>query len=412
MTAPDRREFLRSSLGTAGVLALAAELDLAQALFRAPEPLAVGLVGCGRQGRDILEQLGKLGNVTVAAIADPVESRRSSGLRRAQGAVGYSTHGELLAAHPEIQAVIVATPSHLHRGPAVDALAAGRHVYCESPLATTVDDARAIARAARSSGRICATGMLGRVNPIYQLANKFWRSGSIRDAAVLRAQYHKKTSWRTPVRDAADEAALNWRLDPAVSLGLVGELGTHQFDVFHWFLGAYPRTVRGRGGLFLHQDGRTTNDTERCVFGFESGLELEYSATLANSFGGEYELLAGSMGSMKLAWQWGWLFKEADAPTQGWEVYANRQQFHNEEGITLIADATKLAAQDKLKEGVGLPEAPLYYGLENFFQAVTGGGELRCSAEEGLRAAVVAILARQAIDSGEERTIDPSLFEV
>jgi hypothetical protein len=49
------------------------------------------------------------------------------------------------------------------------------------------------------------------------------------------------------------------------------------------------------------------------------------------------------------------MFKEADAPTQGWEVYANRQQFHNDEGITLIAGATKLAEQGKLKEGVGLP---------------------------------------------------------
>jgi predicted dehydrogenase len=368
-------------------------------------------VGCGRQGRAILAELAKMENVDVVAVCDPVDTRRDSARRRARGSEAYESLAQAFERHPEIGAVVVATPSHLHRAPAVEALEAGRHVYCEAPLATTVEDARAIVRAARASEGVFVTGMLGRVNPIYNLAYKFWRTGSIRDAATLRAQYHKKTSLRTRVSDPADEAALNWKLDPAVSLGLAGEFGTHQFDVYHWFLGEYPSAVEGRGRLVLHDDGREMPDTERCLVEFPGGHELEYSATLANSYNNDFELLAGTMGSIKLAWSWGWLFKEADAPTQGWEVYANRQQFHNEEGITLIADATKLAAQDKLKEGVGLPEPPLYYGLENFLAAATGGTEVVCTAEEGLRAAVVAIHARQAIASGERREIDPALYE-
>jgi hypothetical protein len=90
-------------------------------------------------------------------------------------------------------------------------------------------------------------------------------------------------------------------------------------------------------------------------FEFEGGSLLDYNATLANSYEGMHELLRGKNASIKLAWTHGWMFKEADAPTQGWEVYANRQQFHNDEGITLIAGATKLAEQGKLKAGVGLP---------------------------------------------------------
>ena len=74
-----------------------------------------------------------------------------------------------------------------------------------------------------------------------------------------------------------------------------------------------------------------------------------------------------------MAWSHGWMFKEADAPTQGWEVYANRQQFHNDEGITLIADATKLASQGKLKQGVGLPHDSLYYSLFDFLKAISEG---------------------------------------
>ena len=90
-------------------------------------------------------------------------------------------------------------------------------------------------------------------------------------------------------------------------------------------------------------------DTVWCDLTFPEGVHLQYSATLANSYAGRYEVFHGSNSAIKLAWTAGWMFKEAGAPTQGWEVYANRQQFHNDEGITLIADATQLAAQDKLK---------------------------------------------------------------
>jgi hypothetical protein len=117
------------------------------------------------------------------------------------------------------------------------------------------------------------------------------------------------------------------------------------------------------------------------------------------------------MGTFKLAWNAGWLFKEADAPTQGWEVYANREQFHNDQGITLIADATKLAAQNKLKEGVGLPESPLYYAVADFLKSALEGKPVVCSAQEGYRAGVVAIAAHKALESGAEQTIGEDAFK-
>ena len=139
-------------------------------------------------------------------------------------------------------------------------------------------------------------------------------------------------------------------------------------------------------------------------------MEVHFDATLANSFEGSYVVFYGTFGAIKLADTHGWLFKEADAKTYGWEVYANRQKFHNEEGITLIADATQLASQGKLKEGVGLPNPPLYYGLEDFLRSIDEGAPVACTAEEGLRAAVVGILAHQATANGETIQIDPAMF--
>src|SRR5207253_1602585 len=165
-----------------------------------------------------------------------------------------------------------------------ECLAAGRNVYCEAPLASTLTDGQILVRAARSSGKVFQTGMYARSNPIYGLARSFFRSGALRDLVAMRAQYHKKTSWRTPGANPAEEAALNWNLDPKVSLGLVGELGTHQLDVVHWFLNAYPTSVRGTGSIQLHKDGRTVHDTVLCEFVFPEESRLVYDATLANSF--------------------------------------------------------------------------------------------------------------------------------
>ncbi|MCK6447604.1 MAG: Gfo/Idh/MocA family oxidoreductase [Planctomycetes bacterium] len=411
MSPHDRREFLVHGASAAAAFALSPELLAKAALPQTKVPIDVAVIGCGRQGRAILGELAKIEGVKVAAVVDVLDSRLKSGQRRVQGAEGYASTKELLEKAKSVSAVFVATPSHTHRDVALECLAAGKHVYVESPLATTLDDTRAIVQAARKSGKVAVCGMYGRSNPIYQLARSFFKSGAIRDTATMRAQYHKKNTWRTPGANPEEEAALNWPLDPKVSLGLVGEYGTQQFDVVHWFLGAYPTSVRGFGSIQLHKDGRAVHDTVLCELTFPGDRRLVYDASLANSFESQYELFCGSMGSIKLAWNAGWMFKEADSPTQGWEVYANRQQFHDEQGITLIADATKLAAQGKLKEGVGLPNPPLYYPLADFLKSVTENAPVVCSVDEGHRAAAVAILAHQALVKGETLAIDDAAFK-
>lgn len=410
MTDCDRRSFLAQA---GGAVALGFLPEFATAAPKpADGPLPVALVGAGRQGRSILGELQKMeDSAAVVAICDSDARRLSSGARRAPGAEAFADHRAMLEKRKDIQAIFIATPTHAHRDVAVDCLQAGRHVYCEAPLAATIDDCRAIAAAARSAPGLCQAGLQGRSDPVYKLAWSFFRSDAIRDLVSMRGQYHRKTSWRTPTSDPARDKFLNWRLDPQVSIGLAGEFGTHQFDVFHWFVDRYPTAITGHGGVRLYDDGREIADTIDCNLAFPGGAHLQYNATLANSFEGRHELLCGSNGAMKLAWTHGWMFKEADAPTQGWEVYANRQQFHKDEGITLIADATKLAAQGKLKEGVGLPNDPLYYAITDFLNSIVKNEPVVCSIEEGMRATAVGILANRAIVTGEAVTIDDSILK-
>lgn len=413
MTEQSRRDFLIQSAGALAACAIVPDLRALAAQGRAGgEPIGVALVGAGRQGRAILGELSKLPDVRVVAVCDDDESRLNAGVRRVQGAAGFADHRAMLDKAKDARAVVVATPTHLHRAVAVDALGAGRHVYCEAPLAHTVEDARAIAQAARNAhGVVFASGLEARSNPIYQLARTFFRSDAVRDAVAIEAQHFQKTSWRFPAPDAARDRAVNWRLDPAVSLGLPGELGVHQFDVALWYTDRLPSSVSGGGAVMLHDDGREVHDTTHNTLRFDRGLCMHHQASLANSFEGRHETLRGSNATIKLAWTAAWMFKEADAPTQGWEVYANRQQFHNEEGITLIADATKLAAQGKLKEGVGLPNPPLYYALADFVASVRENRPAACGAAEGARATIVAIHAARAAATGAEQTIDPALHQ-
>ncbi|MFG0292550.1 MAG: Gfo/Idh/MocA family protein [Phycisphaerales bacterium JB050] len=343
--------------------------------------------------------------MTIAAMCDTDERRLAAGLRRASGAEGFPTVDAMLKSG-SVDAIVVATPTHTHKEVALAVMAAGKHLYCECPLAHTREDCRAITQAARGAKGVVAAGFQGRSNPVYQLARGFYRTDSVRDMVSLRAQNNEKTTWISPASDQARYKALNWKLDETLSLGLPGELGAQQFDVFHWYTEQYPVRVVGSGAIRAYDDGRKVPDTVNLMLEFDNGSVLQYGATIANSYEGAYEVFYGTNAAIKLAWSHGWMFKESDAPTQGWEVYANRQQFHNDEGITLIAGATQLAEQGKLKEGVGLPHPALYYALENWIGCIASGDTPACTIAEAARATAVGIAANEAVKTNKAIDID------
>jgi len=407
---PDRRDFLHRAAGSVASLALLPELARLGPR-RLAEPKAIGLVGVGRQGRAIITELQKIEGARIAAVTDTNPARLKSALERAPGSEGFADHRAMLEGRRDLDAVVVATPTHLHRAIVEDTLSAGRHCFCEAPLAHTVDDARAIVAAAEASGRIFMAGYQARSNPVYQLARTFFKTASFRDFVSGRSHYHRKTSWRFPPPEGMSAEASNWRLDPELSLGLIGEIASHQLDVFHWFRETMPSEVLGFGSIQLRQDGREVADSVHAIFRWSDGTAVQTEATLANSYGGQREVLNGTNAAFDLAWSHGWMFKELDAPTMGWEVYALRQQFHHDEGIIVIADATKLAERGQLKEGIGLPYSSLYYALADFLRSVTYPNvPVPCTARDGLVSTVVGIMGNQAIRSGTTVAIDPATW--
>jgi predicted dehydrogenase len=399
MTEPSRRSFITQAAGALAGFAILPEYAHAGASPGRAGRVAV--IGIGRQGRAIIAELQKLEGIEIGAVADVVEGRARIGTERAPGATAFTDHRALLQSATGIDAVLVATPTHRHRAIVEDALAAGKHVYCEAPIAHNIEECRAIAAAAAAHPTLVTqAGLLYRSNPIYRRVRTLMRAGTLRDIVSLHAQHHQKTSWRFPAPMPELEKPFNWRLDPEVSIGLMGELGTHAFDVMCWYRERYPRRIVGGGSIRLYDDGRTLADTVHAELTFDDGINLTFLATLANSFGGEHHILHGSNAAVRLGGDNGWLFREVDAPTEGWEVYAMRQQFLGDEGIALIADATKLAAQGRLQEGIQLPETPLHYALSDFVGSFTSETPVACTFEEGARATTIGILAEQAVRTG------------
>lgn len=414
--APNRREFLReASALTLGLMWGAQEL-VAQEREEAPTEPAVscGVIGLGPQGRTLLTALSRLPNAPVVALCDTYEPFRKRGQEIAPNATPHADYRALLE-QADVQAVFIATPSHRHGEIALAALEAGKHVYCEAPLSSDLEECRTLARAAQGAKSVFQVGQQFRASPIHNHVLKFVEAGVLDHIVQVRAQWHKRESWRRAAPTPEREQEVNWRLDPAVSAGLMGEIGLHQIDTVNWFLKQRPEAVSGSGSVLAWPDGREVADTVQCVFEYPNGLRVIYEATLANSFDGAYELLQGTHGTILLREQRGWLFKEADSPLLGWEVYARKEQLGHETGIVLIANATKIIELGKDPSEVEVVEEgkdEFYYSVESFLTAVRKGEPPVCTAQDGFQAAVVAIKANEAVRAGTRIVYEPGWFEV
>ena len=380
----------------------------------ADEKVNCALIGFGEWGREIASTLGRLPEANLMAICDTYEVMLRRAQRSVPDASRHSDYRELLD-NPDVQAVIVATPTHLHKDIVINALDAGKNVYCEAPIASSLEDAKAIAKAAENaSGQIFQSGLLYRSEPQYRSVFGFIRSGALGRPSMARMQWHTKQSWRRASPNAEREIAQNWRLDETVSTGLIGEVGMQQLEAAAWFLDERPVSVTGFGHVAFWDDGRKVPDTVQAVFELPGGVRMVYDATLVSSFDAAYELYYGSNSTIMLRDSKAWMFKEVDAPLLGWEVYARKDRFYKEEGIALVANATKLDAQaaDPADDDPNV-ESPLWYALKEFMDNHFFGPYPPSSDYmRGYESAVIGIKANEAIMNNTKVMLDDSLFEM
>jgi predicted dehydrogenase len=412
-----RRDFLKQIAATSALLVSSRGLALAEVGSEdeaVGPPVALGVVGLGPWGREILSTLAQMPGARVVGICDTYAPFLRKGGEIAPQAKALQDHRALLEM-AEVEGVVVATPSHLHKEIALAAIQAGKHLYCEAPLAATIDDARAIARAAAAAKSVFQGGLQGRSNALYRHVAQFVKTGVLGTPVLVSVRFNRKDSWRRAAPAREREAELNWRLAAATSPGLVGEAGIHGLDLAAQYLGALPTAVTGFGTTNVWRDGRDVPDTVDCVFEHAKGARVAFAGTLASSMGGTYALFQGDNASLMMREKRAWMIKEADSPLLGWEVYARKEKVLDETGIAMIADATKIlaAGQEPGEAGAGEPSRePLHLAFDDFFRSIRKGAPPACGATEAYQATAVALTATQAVRSGSRVAFSSELLEL
>lgn len=411
-----RREFIKGA--AAGLVILLAEDEILAAVQQEPlsgPPVKFGVIGAGQWGREILATLSRQPFARVTAICDAWAPTLKKAQEAAPKAAALPDYRRLLESS-EVEAVVIATPTHQHKEIVLAALQAGKHVYCEAPLAATIDEARAVAIAAQNASKqVFQGGLQGRSNALYQHILQFVRSGVLGNTALVTAQWNKKESWRRVAPTPEREQELNWRLNRKISTGLAGENGIHQFDLINWYLKALPVAATGFGAITNWNDNRDVPDTVQCILEYPNNVRAMFTSTLASSFSDSFTLFQGSNSSLMMRERRGWMMKEADSPLLGWEVYARKESVHNETGICMVADATKLIEEGKEpgKEGPLEPtRSALHLAFESFIRSIRAGEKSACGPLDAYQASVIAIKANEAILSGSRIAWQKSLFEL
>jgi predicted dehydrogenase len=195
----------------------------------------VGVVGCGAIAQLVhLPNLSDLEGVTVAAVCD-VNPAKAQLIAERFGVTGVYSGVEELAEHPELHAVLVCTPNHLHAEHSEFAMRAGLDVLCERPLGTSRDEVARTLQAARETGRHLMVANNHRYRPDAWALRRFISAGELGEI------FHVYSSWQR--RRARRPRVSEWRLRQGRGGGVLMDLGVTNLDHCLWLLG-YPAPER------------------------------------------------------------------------------------------------------------------------------------------------------------------------
>lgn len=424
-----RRDLFRSAVATGTGLAMT-RLGLAEA-SPADGELNVGIIGLGKQGRNLLLQAVKLPGLRFRAICDiwPYHQTYAQRVLKKyhQNPAVYGDYEQMLAQHPDLDAVIIATPDWMHAEQTLACLQTGAHVYCEAAMAHTLSAAREMTRAARTHSRLLQIGLQRRSNPRYQHAVKLIRNekmlGEI-TAADVQANAIRTDTVGWPAGKELDAATLkrygydsmeqlcNWRWYRACSAGPMASVVGQQIDVLNWYLGTSPQAVLATGGHDTVDLGENF-DNVMAVYEYAVGERTVRSACQmlsTSSYGGSFERFFGTDGTLVVSDDGGkgHIFREVQAERREWEDLAHRVDTPAGPAIQLKIGET-IMPDGKVPEHVKalLAEAkknPCQLHLENFFDAIRGRTQLTCPGEVALPATAAALGAIEAAQA--RKTLD------
>lgn len=271
------------------------------------ELLRTGHIGTGQQGRQHLRLAGSLPGFEIRSLCDVLPFQLDEARKLVGPDIKTVSDYRFLLDDASIDAVIIATPFHMHAKPMLDALDAGKHVYCEKTLVKGHDQIAAVSEAVKSTDRIIQAGYQHRYSALLQEVASLIGQGAIGEISKVECQWNRNGDWRRPVPSPEYERQINWRMYREYSGGLVAELSSHQMDILEWILDTRPATIMGTGGIDYWKDGRETRDNTHVLARYENGVTASYTCLTTNAHEGFRMAFLGSKGTLVTSLSEAWV---------------------------------------------------------------------------------------------------------
>jgi len=457
-----RRLFLKkAALGTAAVSSAPAILSqsykqsllldsrsYAPSTFAANDQINLALIGTGIQGIWDTTSALRVPGVKLVAACDLYAGR----LDRARELWGKDTfvtrdYREILDLEI-VDAVIIATPDHWHKKISIDALKAGKAVYCEKPMVQNFDEGHELIEAHKKSGMVMQVGSQGMSSLGNEKAKKLYEDGALGEIVMLdmyNDRYSSQGAWNYPIPpDASPDTVdfdtflgsapevpyelkrfFRWRNYKDYGTGVAGDLFVHAFSTLNFILSSNgPERAISTGGLRYWNDGRDVPDVTMTLYDYpETPTHAAFNAAFrVNFIAGSGEAggfrLVGTEGAMHVGSQSVKLIRtKLGMKPSEYALIAHTEE--NQKKIVAAYD--KKFADERSKDmniGETNWEAPSDYKgghydhFNNFFQGIRGNKEIIENPTFGFRAAGAALLANESYYKGQAVKWDPDAMKL
>jgi predicted dehydrogenase len=325
-----RRTFLQTTAGAAGssLIPGSALLDpdsgyAASETVAANDRVRFGIVGVGMEGNNLLATAIQLRGVECVAAADLYDGRQTLAREIVGQPIRTTRRYQELLDAKDIDAIVVAVPDHWHKQVVVDALQAGKDVYCEKPMSHNPADGLAMVAAAKKTDRIVQIGAQRTSSVLCAKAKELIAQGVIGDLNLIEATYGRNDpngAWEYPPPPDLSPQNLDWDtwlgsapkkpFDPLIfarwrcwreyGTGVAGDLLVHLISGMQFVLGINeaPKRVSAFGGIYRWKDGRNMPDVHPVLF--EYGDIPVYMRLTLGCESTEVTRFQGSKGAIEL----------------------------------------------------------------------------------------------------------------
>jgi len=431
-----RREFLAASAATA---ALAAVPSVGLSSIGPNSRLRLGFIGVGGRAQQHLDFACRLQHdhqtVEIASVCDVFNRWRDRAVAKVRDHVGYEPKATPdfrdIINDSSIDAVVIATPDHWHARQTLDALAAGKHVYCEKPMTHTVDEALAVLKAWQMSGRVMQVGVQSTSLPVWRAIGDRIRAGDLGKVLQYQTEYFRNSDcgqWRfyeitedmTPKNidwpmflgtefDLAPKMPFDravyrqWRCYWPFGSGMFTDLFVHRTTSMLLATGLrFPGRVVGSGGIFLEYDGRDVPDVATVVADFPEGVQGLVTATMCNDRTPIKQLIRGHHASIVLG---------SGEEFSGYDFVPERPEVTHDRSLPKEDAHVEVG---KLEDAAFGPENLSFAHFRNFIAAAIAGDPkaVNCSPELGAAAVTIVNLGARSYREGRVFSFDSGQMKV